>query len=453
METTKQLASFVSGLTFDRIPDRIKEVAKISLLDSVGVGLFGSTLPWSKEMIHFVKSQGGVKESTLWGTDYVGPSFNVALALGTMVHSFELDDYHPGAKLHPSAAVVPAAVAVGEREGINGKDLLTALVAGFETMIRVSLGTGTVSSRLRGFHLTGTCGTFGAAAAVGNLLKLNTERMANALGLAGAQSAGLMAFTSDGSNSKRLHPGRAAQSGILSVSLARNGYTGPTKILEYEDGGFCKATSDETDLRKITEGLGEHFTMEDITIKPYSCCGSLHSSIDCSLELMKKNQINPDLIERVLIHNSRVVQIQCDWVYEPVSLMQAQMNTRYAIAVAILDGDAFIDQFTDAKISDPKIVAFTRKVDFVVDPEIDRIYPRAFPGKVEIFLKDGKRYVHSVDGPKGSPQNPLNFEGVAEKCHKLLSNVKGPERSEEIIQMVRDLEKLENVNRLTRLLQ
>ena len=231
---TRLLAGFAAGLGYDALDRDLVARFKTYLLDAVGCGLHGSTQPWARIVNRFVKRQGGRREATLWLQHHRGPAANVALGLGVMIHSFDFDDYH-NAKIHPGAPVMPAALAVGEAIGASGREVLAAMAAGYETMVRVSLATGPNASRLRGWHLTGTTGTFGAAAAAGNLLGFNEEEMASALGMAGTQSAGLWAFTADGAMSKRFHPGRAAQSGVLGAMLARDGFKGPTRILEADD--------------------------------------------------------------------------------------------------------------------------------------------------------------------------------------------------------------------------
>ena len=168
MGPTMVLADFLSGFKFEDIPPKTLTQDKAAFLDSLGCGLFGSTLEWSQKVNALVKEMGGKGEATLWANQFRGPAANVALGLGTMIHSFDFDDYH-NAKLHPGAVVVPAALTMAEREGSSGREFLTAIVAGYETMIRISLATGPGPSRQKGWHLTGTCGTFGAAAAAGKI--------------------------------------------------------------------------------------------------------------------------------------------------------------------------------------------------------------------------------------------------------------------------------------------
>lgn len=452
MGPTLVLAEFIAGLNFEDIPLRCLEQIKAAFLDSLGCGLFGSTLEWSKKVNSLVVQMGGKEEATLWANDFQGPAANVALGLGTMIHSFDFDDYH-NAKLHPGAAVLPAALAMAEKEGSSGKDLLTAMVAGYETMIRVSLATGPASSRQRGWHLTGTCGTFGAAAAAGKILHLDPEGMASALGLAGTQSAGLWAFTADGSESKRFHPGRAAQSGILAALLAKQGFRGPTQILEAKDGGFCQATSDSFDLRRLTAGLGKKYEAEEVVLKPYSCCGSLHSTIDATRELARVHRIKAEDVERIRVHNSQVVKLQCGFEYQPLGPLQAQMSMQYCTAIALLDGHVLVDQFKDERLSEPGVLDLAHRVEFVIDPEIDALYPEKFASKVEIVLKDGRSLWQRVDYPKGSSENPMIADEVENKFRALARTVKDEHTTSSILELGQRLEELKNLFPLIPLLR
>ncbi|HEX2174030.1 MAG TPA: MmgE/PrpD family protein [Dehalococcoidia bacterium] len=446
---TAALAEFVTDLRLEAIPVETRRAVLNALLDTIGCGLFGADFEWSRIVADWIRDQEGRPEATLWrGGGYRAPAANIALGLGTMIHSFDFDDYH-NAKIHPGAAVVPAAITLAEARGASGRDLLTALVAGYEVMTRVSLGTGPGPSRMQGWHLTGTTGTFGAAAAAASLLGLDADRTASALGLAGTQSAGLWAFTADGSQSKRFHPGRSAQSGLIAAALAQRGYAGPTRILEAEDGGFCRATSDGFDFGRLVDGLGERFVAGDVTIKPYACCGSLHSSIDAVREITARRPIDPDAIDRIVCHHSRIVLQQCGFAYEPLSVLQAQMSAQYALAVAVLDGQALVDQFSADRIGQPDVVALAKRVEFAVDPEIDRIYPEVFAGRVEIVLRDGTRLDRRVDYPRGSVENPLPEADLLAKFHALAGRAIGRDRADRVVQMVQEIEGLPDVRALT----
>jgi 2-methylcitrate dehydratase PrpD len=448
---TRSLADFAAGLEYDRLERDLVPKFKTYLLDGIGCGLHGTSQPWARIISRYIMGQEGKKEATLWREDFQGPAAGVALGLGVMIHSFDFDDYH-NAKVHPGAAVIPAALAVGEGTGAAGRDVLAAMVAGYEAMIRVSLATGPNSSRLKGWHLTGTTGTFGAAAAAGNLLGLSGEQMANALGLAGTQSAGLWAFTADGAMSKRFHPGRSSQSGVMAATLARMGFTGPTLILEAEDGGFCRATSDQVDLSLITDDLGVRFVSSETNIKPYACCASSHSAVDAVLALAAGNAFEPGDVEQILVKTAKSVVVQCGFAYEAKSVLQAQMSLQYIVAVALLEGAALLEQFSEAKIADPRVVDLAGRVRFSVDPDIDRLYPRRYPNRVEIVLKNGQRFETRIDFPKGSVEHPMSFDEVAGKFRSLAGHAVPAAQAERIIETVGRVEELEDIRELTGLL-
>ena len=296
---TAALADFVANLRCDGPPDDVRTVLREAVVDAVGCGLFGLTTPAGRIVQEFAREQGGPEDATLWASGGVRvSSANAALAIGTSIHAFDFDDHHR-AKIHPGAAVLPAVLALGEPRDIDGETCLAALAAGYEVMARVSLAANPSSSRMRGWHLTGTCGTFGAAAAASVILGLDAPTTASALGLAGTQSAGLWAFNADGAMSKRFHPGRSAQSGIIAALLAQKGFQGPRKILEAEDGGFLAATSDDIRLHEIERDLGRVWRAQAVCFKPYSCCGSNHSSIDAALDLMAEHGFGAANVRRV----------------------------------------------------------------------------------------------------------------------------------------------------------
>jgi 2-methylcitrate dehydratase PrpD len=450
-DTTRALARFAADVRFDQLDRGLVGKFKKYLLDAIGCGLHGGSQPCARIVNQYIREQRGKRESTLWLQNFRGPAANVALGLGVMIHSFDFDDYH-NAKIHPGAPVIPAAIAVGEAIGASGKEILAAMVAGYETMIRVSLATGPNASRLRGWHLTGTTGTFGAAAAAGNLLRLNEESMASALGLAGTQSAGLWAFLADGAMSKRFHPGRASQSGVMAAFLVRKGFHGPTRILETPDGGFCRATSDQVDLSLATADLGTKFLSGETNIKPYACCASSHSAIDGVLELKANHRFLPSDVEKVQVKAARVVQVQCGFAYKAMSVLEAQMSLQFIVAVTLQEGAALLGQFSESKIKDPRVLDLVRRVEVVVDPDIDAWYPARYANKVEVILKNGRRFESRIDFARGSVERPMAFTEVAEKFRSLAGHAVAAERAGQIIETVERVEALDNVRELTRLL-
>jgi 2-methylcitrate dehydratase PrpD len=412
---TRELAGWVSRLRYVDLPPRTREVVRTLLLDTFGCGVYGYTTPWAKMLLKWARpGAAGKGEATVWGesTPTLRAS-DAALVNGTSVHAFELDDYHQ-AKLHPGAVVIPAAVAMAEKLGSTGEQLVTAIAAGYEVMIRTSLALNPSAARLRGWHLTGVCGPFGAAAACASLMRLNEEQTAWALGLGGTQGAGLWAFNADGTMSKRLHAGKAAHSGVLAAELAQLGFTGPTQIYEFHDGGVLKAFSDASDPAPLTRELGKVFHLDATSIKPYSCCGSTHSYVDAALELRRKLGTPWDAKRPVRVGMAKVVDVQCGFDYVPSSALNAQMSLRYIVAAALTEGQALPPQFSDAKIADAGLTALARHIQCEHDPALDKLYPARFAAWVSAE-NNGKWERVDVLDPLGSSANPVDAKGVVEK--------------------------------------
>jgi 2-methylcitrate dehydratase PrpD len=281
-------------------------------------------------------------------------------------------------------------------------------------MIRSSLALNPSAARLRGWHLTGVCGPFGAAAACAVLMALDDERTAWALGLAGTQGGGVWAFNADGAMSKRLHAGKAAHSGVLAAELAALGFTGPTQIYEFEDGGVLKAFSDASDPAPLTAQLGEAWRLDSISIKPYSCCGSTHSYVDAAFALRNKLGTPWDTRRKVKVGTSKVVDVQCGFDYTPTNALNAQMSLRYIVAAALLEGRVLPPQFSDEKIADPRLVKLAGELELVADPGLDELYPKNFAAWVAAETNGEEVRVDVLD-PSGSTAAPIDARGITEK--------------------------------------
>lgn len=412
---TRQLARWLSSLRYGDLPPRTIEVARIALLDTLGCGVHGHATPWARTLLQWARMAPPAKgEATVWGE--ARPTLraaDAALVNGTAAHAFELDDYH-NAKLHAGAVVIPAAVAVAEKLDASGERLVTAIAAGYEIMIRSSLALNPSATRLRGWHLTGVCGPFGAATACAVLLGLDEEQAAWALGLAGTQGSGLWAFNADGTMSKRFHAGRAAYSGVLAAELAALGFTGPTQIYEFHDGGVLKAFSDASDPAPLTDQLGVVYRLDTNRIKPYSCCGSTHSYVDAAFELRRRLGTTWDSRRRVKVGMAKVVDVQCGFPYVPSTALNAQMSLRYVVAAALLEGQALPPQFGDSKLADLAITALAQKLELEHDPALDKLYPERFAAWIAVEDKGQWVRVDVLD-PTGSEANPIGAQGVAEK--------------------------------------
>jgi len=407
------LARWVSGLAYAKLPERTRAVVRLALLDTIGCGVHGFDTPWTRAILEWARAGGGGR-ARAWGAGQPRlRAADAALVNGVAAHAFELDDYH-NSKLHPGAPVIPAALAIAEERGASGEQLVTAIAAGYEVMIRSSLALNPSAARLRGWHLTGICGPFGAAAAGAVLLGLDAERTAWALGLAGTQGAGLWAFNADGAMTKRLHPGKAAHSGVLAAELAAAGFTGPTRIYEFHDGGFLKAHSEVSDPAPLTEALGSRYHLDAISVKPYSCCGSTHAYIDAALELRRRAGDRWDAARPVRVGMSKVVDVQCGFDYAPSTSLNAQMSLRYVLAAAFADGGVLPQQFSAERIADPALCAHAAKLELVDDPALDRLYPEHFAGWVAAEIGGDWERVDILD-PSGSVARPLDADGIAAK--------------------------------------
>jgi 2-methylcitrate dehydratase PrpD len=413
---TRELAGWIAQLRYADLPARTRETVRLALLDTIGCGVYGHATPWARMLLQWANAGAPARgEATVWGEN--APSLraaDAALVNGTATHGFELDDYH-NAKLHAGAVVIPAAIALAEKLDSDGERLVTAIAAGYEVMIRSSLALNPSAARLRGWHLTGVCGPFGAAAACAVLLGLNEEQTAWALGLGGTQGSGLWAFNADGTMSKRFHAGRAAYSGVLAAELAALGFMGPTQIYEFHDGGVLKAYSDASDPAPLTADLGKNYRLDANRIKPYSCCGSAHSYVDAAFELRRRLGTPWNAKRRVRVGLAKVVDVQCGFKYFPTSALNAQMSLRYVVAAALLEGQVLPPQFADAKLSDPAITALAQSLELEHDPALDKLYPEHFAAWVAAQDDNGQWQRVDVLDPLGSDANPVGERGIIEK--------------------------------------
>ncbi|RYY68271.1 MAG: MmgE/PrpD family protein, partial [Comamonadaceae bacterium] len=302
-----------------------------------------------------------------------------------------------------------------------------------EVMNRVSLAANPGPARMRGWHLTGTAGTFAAAAAACVLMRLDAATTASALGLAGTQSAGVWAFTADGAMSKRMHPGKAAQSGILAAMLAADGFDGPRFILEAEDGSFLHTMSDAPRPNEITRGLGTEWRADGACFKPHACCGSNHACIDAAIALMEEHELSCADVERVQAGVADVVIRQTGFAYQADTVLNAQMSLQYNVAVAMTDRQALLEQFTPARIRDPAVVDLARRVHVVADVELDAIYPEIYGGRVTLLLRDGRTLTRCIHFSRGMPENPMSLDDIVRKYRSLTGAAVPPDDAERLL--------------------
>jgi 2-methylcitrate dehydratase PrpD len=450
---TRGIAEFVSGLTVSAIPSDVRHRIKLLMLDSVGCAIYGANLPWSQILQGNLNRLDETRSCTVWGTRYRLSAPHAALVNGTEVQGFELDDVHRRAVLHVGAVVLPAVFAVAEtRKDLTGIDLITAAVAGYEIGPRVGICMGPEHIS-QGWHSDATLGVFSAGAGAARALQLDADKTVHALGIAGTQAAGLMA-AQYGSMVKRMHAGRAAQSGLYGALFAEAGFTGITNVLESEYGGFCTTFSrskDRFNLSELTAGLGQVWQTMEISLKFYSCVASNHTTLDAIRSLQADHHFTRDDVRRIVVYASQATVDHVGWKYVPQGLTSAQLNLSYCVATFLIEGNCFVDQFTEEKVADPERMALAEKVEVKHDPEITNKGSKfRHMVRVQVELKDGRILEKTVQTPRGSESNFATDEDVVAKFQNLAGHVLPRPKVEQIRDKILDLEALKNVTGLVR---
>lgn len=452
---TRGIAEFVSGLRYEAIPAEVIERIKLLVLDSLGCAIFGAELPWSRILQQTLGKLDSSQNCTVWGTGQRLSAPHAALVNGTLVQSFELDDVHRVGVLHVGAVTLPGVLAIAEAQpDMTGRDLLTACVAGYEIGPRVGMCMGPEHIG-QGWHSGATVGVFSAAAGSAAALGLSADQTVHALGIAGTQAAGLMA-AQFGAMVKRMHAGRSAQSGLYGALLAQNGFTGIVDVFENEYGGFCTTFSrstDRFDRSLLTKGLGTEFETLRIALKFYSCVGSNHTTLDAIRLMQARHPFGAEDVARILVSGSRVTMDHVGWPYVPQGMTSAQLNLPYCVATLLLDGDVFVDQFTEDKVADPDRMRIAAKVQVAEDPAITaRGSTYRHMVNVTVELNDGTRLDQTVEAPRGSEASFASAEDVIAKFTKLAARRIPGARVERIVDQVMHAERMPSAAALVHLL-
>jgi len=453
---TRRIADFVSQLKFEQIPHAVGERLKLLILDSLGCAIYGAQLEWCRILRQALEHLDKTRDASIWGTDRKLSSDHAALVNGTQVQGFELDDVHREGVLHVGAVTLPALIAAAEtRAQLSGEDFITAALAGYEIGPRVGLCMGPQHIG-QGWHSGATVGVFAAAAATARAISLDAEKTVHALGIAGTQSSGLMA-AQYGAMVKRMHAGRAAQSGLYAALLAGEGFTGITDVFEAPYGGFCTTFSrsqDRFDLTALTAGLGERYETMRVSLKFYACVGSNLTTLDALADIRKRHPFTAVDIDRIVVHASQVTIDHAGWSYRPEGLTAAQLNLPFCVATMILTGDAFVDQFTPDCVNDPARIELSRKVQVLHDPAITALgAAHRHQVRVEVHFRDGSVEYENRDSPRGSEQNFASASQIIEKFRKLTRAAMAERRQTALIEAVLRLEQLPDSRAMIELLR
>ena len=441
---TRKLAEFMTKVRYEDLPSDVVKQVKMCVLDYVGCALGGFAEEDIKTLVNFVRNLGGAKEATVIGYPIKVPVLSAGLVNGAMGHALQIDDGDRFTLAHLGTEIIPAALAVGERERCDGRELIAAVALGYEAAMRIGYAVNP-SHHSRGFCPNSTLGVFGATVAASKILKLSWERTADALGSAGTQASGLEEFVIDGSASQFLNPGHATLSGILSALLAKEGFSGSRTILE-GPRGFCKAFSDKYDTSVITDKLGEEYQIMKVYFKPYPTCRCMHSPIDAILKLVKEHTIPSEDIKEVRVKTySYNIDLMCG--PPPQTIAHARLHMPYCLACSLVEGRFTVKEFANEKLRDAKILALMKKIKFIAaDDELNQFAPHLWGTIVTMVTKDGTQYEERVALPKGEPENPMGEKELKEKFETLAS-FRGIDEKKisEIMGVINRLEKIDDM--------
>lgn len=447
-DATRKLAQFASGLNFSDLPPAVVAHTKLLALDAIGCCLYGATLPWTRRLIDMIKDEGGTPRSTVFGAGFRTSASQAALANSTAGHAFESDDVHKASFFHPGSICVPVALACAEAEGgKTGRDIITAMVAGYEVGTRVGMAA-TMGLFLRGWHPQGTTGTLVSGATAANILGLGPEQTQDAIGIAATQASGLMS-AQEGAMVKRMHSGRAAQSGVYGALLARRGFTGIKNVVEADFGGFLTTLSDKIEPERATGGLGSEWETLIVGFKAFSSVASIHAALDALRELMQENHLTVDDIAEIHAGVHTMTHVHCAWEYNAHDVTAAQMNLFFGLAAIAVDGEAFVNQYHETRLRDPKILSVIKRIKAEVDPEIDAMGTSfRHAARLTLRTRDGrllkKERLHSL----GSPENPLAPELVMKKFVTLARHCLTGRQIDGVVNLTQELDKIDDLGKL-----
>lgn len=441
----RELATWALGEV--SVPAPVRQAAARHLLDGLGTALAAVRTGAGAPAVTVARGLGGPAEATILGTTDRVSAPAAALANGALVHALDFDDTHAGGLVHATAVVLPAALAVGEERSATGEQVLTAAVIGYETACRVAAAA-PHGFHSRGLHATMVAGVFSSALTAARLMELDPQRGTNALGIAGSQAGGLLAFLGTEASTKQLHPGFASQAGILAARLAAAGATGPETVFDGPHGIYDALASGKVEPATIVAGLGTRWETTRIGIKPWPACQLSHATIAAVREAMATQPFDPAQVAAVqaVVHPDSA-SVVCDTgrdLTRPASPYAAKFSLPWCVAATLLDGDLGIDTFAEESLARPEIAALAAKVTWEVSPSPTTVAADA-PGQVTITLTDGRRITGNVERSPGGGRAPLSQEAL---IAKLEANLGRP--APELVRAVTDLDSAADLANLIR---
>ena len=453
-------AEFCATTEYGALTEDSIRFAKLCWMDQIGL-LIASTQTYCEDYPDIgalMSGIGGIPESTVIGTGKKIPCLNAALANTATSINDHFDAVHKSTIIHLPAALLPALLAVAERQHASGKDLILASVIGAEVMARFGIAMGATSTYARGFHPTSICAPLGCAAGAGKLLGLNKTQFAEALSIAAVQASGSSVWAGPVyPASWSFQVAKGAESGVLAALLGQAGFTGVDNIFDHERG-FLNAFSQKSDPAKLTEGLssGKANEIAEVSFKRIGVGVYIMTAIEGLIEIIEKNKINPAEISAITVKLATVVVPLVGSPGYPENRAATHLNTRYILAVSAYRGnDVFysMDPFGAANRADQRIVDLFKKIEIGGDPELDRGFPQEKACILEISTNDGRKVVHRYNGPfKGDPANPLSADDIDRKFNTMTVPILGQKRAAKLASVIKDLDQLDNVSRLVELM-
>jgi 2-methylcitrate dehydratase PrpD len=449
METiAQQLGKVAFQITQDGLSPELRREASRRILDVIGNSIAATNQPATQVVNNIVKSWAGPADSFAIGASKL-PAAAAALLNGTLAHAMDFDDTHLPSVLHPSASVVPAALAVGSKLGSKPTEVLDAITFGIEVTCR--LGMAGFDRKLgnsvffeRGFHATSICGTLGSAVAAAMLMKLNADEITSAIGISASMGAGLLEANRTGGTVKRMHCGWAAHGGVVAAELAQAGLTGPPTVIEGRFGFMQAYCGDQVNLDEITDGLGSTWVLPDLFFKPYPCNHFTHTGIDAARTLKAKG-VTPDQIVSIDLGVPspvlRTIAEPRESKIKPESGYHAAFSGPFTVAAAFYRENGlglFHEDFEDESAHDPEILALAAKVNVNASEECDAIFPFQFPAVLTAHLKDGTRMTEKVLVNRGGPKNPLTDAELALKFESNVRDSLNPDQAREVAHTIFD---------------
>jgi 2-methylcitrate dehydratase PrpD len=411
----QELVSFAHGLTLSDLPIDVIDRAKTCLLEAIGCGIFGSTQPWSRILLAEMTAEGAPGRSTVLGSTQSLAAPAAALVNGTAIHGFELDDLIAESITHPAACVIPAALAAAEAVGASGARLIEAIVAGYEVMHRVGLALGTEPAK-RGFHTTSLVAPVACAVAAGKVMQLDLDQLYSAVGLACSAASGVKSFAAGrgGGMVKRLHLGRSAEAGVRSAQLAARDFLGPPFALDSRFGLLEVFGGAGADASKLTRNLGQAWAMRDVWFKVFPICGWIQSVVMLLADARGSRPLSIGDVKSVRIGVSAYAA-KNNGEPAPVDTMGAQYSIPYCAAVALIGEPRDPHSFLAEAVADPTTRALAAKVEIVIDPAVEAVYPRQFGASMKLVLADGTVHERTVMECHGTPADPCTRQEHIDK--------------------------------------